>query len=67
MDCFKCTSVISDIRKLYEKKYAGVRPVPSCSTDNNGNHVCLNCSPDNVFFNLDYDWDSDQNQSQYLT
>ena len=66
-NCYKCTRIINDVRILYEQKYMGKRPVPTSATDTGGNDVCLDCSPDNVFFNLEYDFFNEEATDKLLT
>jgi len=65
--CPKCERKLMDIYFLFLKKYRGLRAVPTSAIDHYGNNVCLLCSPDNVLFNLDYDWDSEENPSEHLS
>ena len=66
-NCYKCTRIINDVRILYVQKYMGKRPVPTSATDTSGNDVCLDCSPDNIFLNLDYDFFNEEETDKLLT
>jgi hypothetical protein len=56
--CHNCHRIIQNVRSEYEKLY--LYPMPSYSSDCDGNYVCLDCSPENIFRNREYDF-SDEN------
>ena len=65
-NCYKRNRLINDVRMIYEERYRGKRPVPTFATDTDNNYVCLDCSPDNVFFNLDYDFFNEEGTNNLL-
>ena len=65
-NCYKCNRLINDVRMIYEERYRGKRPVPTYATDTDGNYVCLDCSPENIFFNLDYDFFNEEKTDKLL-